>query len=189
MGKDKGESENGEKWRGWGFAPIYGRRRGGGPVVSESPSELALEGVKKMKVHVVRFNHVRVFEMENGGHHRVHQLEDSRPVKFGRRKPPDGATLAPTRRRREWACAGASWVHTSFCAPQPHWISTRGCTIAAGPYPDVSRRSGSNCRVRFVKFEPGTKAHESLPTWLCWRNGGLKGASYSVSCRWEVRAH
>ncbi|KAL4353871.1 hypothetical protein GQ457_06G017190 [Hibiscus cannabinus] len=42
----------------------------------------------------------------------------------------------------------------------------------------------------------GTKARESLPTWLCWwntwlcwRNGGLKGASYSVSCRWVVRAH
>ncbi|KAL4311807.1 hypothetical protein GQ457_01G030470 [Hibiscus cannabinus] len=92
MGKDKGERENGEKWRGWGFAPICGHRRGGGvhlhhhcvqlvetsrPVVSESPSELALEGVKKMKVRVVRVNHVRVFKTENGGYHRNQRPKNS----------------------------------------------------------------------------------------------------------------
>ncbi|KAL4309658.1 hypothetical protein GQ457_01G013290 [Hibiscus cannabinus] len=89
----------------------------------------AVKGGEGKEIRVICVGVVRVFESRNGGHHRVHQLEDSRPVKFGRRKPPDGATLTPTCRRREWACAGANWVHTSFCAPQPHWISPRGCTI------------------------------------------------------------
>ncbi|KAL4348644.1 hypothetical protein GQ457_17G007200 [Hibiscus cannabinus] len=86
----------------------------------------AMKGGEAKEIWVIRVGVVRVFETRNRVHHRVHKLEDSRPVKFGHRKPPDGATLAPTCRRREWACAGASWVHTSFCAPQPHWISARG---------------------------------------------------------------
>ncbi|KAL4354373.1 hypothetical protein GQ457_06G018080 [Hibiscus cannabinus] len=68
-----------KKLRGMGFAPIFGCRKGGGG------------GVR----HQVQLTQTR----NEGHHHHVHRLEDSRPVKFGRRKPPDGAILAPTRRR------------------------------------------------------------------------------------------
>ncbi|KAK8554892.1 hypothetical protein V6N13_118573 [Hibiscus sabdariffa] len=34
----------------------------------------------------------------------------------------------------------------------------------------------------------GTKAHESLPTWLCWWNGGSKKPPYMVVLEeWELR--
>ncbi|KAL4353412.1 hypothetical protein GQ457_06G012740 [Hibiscus cannabinus] len=55
-------------------------------------------GGEAKEIRVLSVELVRVLESRNGGHHRVHQLEDSRPVKFGRRKPPDGAILSPTRR-------------------------------------------------------------------------------------------
>ncbi|KAL4289761.1 hypothetical protein GQ457_14G019380 [Hibiscus cannabinus] len=58
----------------------------------------AVKGGEAKEIRVLSVELVRVLESRNGGHHRVHQLEDSRPVKFGRRKPPDGATLSPTRR-------------------------------------------------------------------------------------------
>ncbi|KAL4378863.1 hypothetical protein GQ457_02G031190 [Hibiscus cannabinus] len=52
-------------------------------------------------------------------------------------------------------------------------------------YANVGVLIGHVCRTR-------TKAHESLPTWLCWwntwlcwRNVGLKGASYSL--RWKAK--
>ncbi|KAL4377576.1 hypothetical protein GQ457_02G019490 [Hibiscus cannabinus] len=188
MGKDKGERENGKKWKGRGFAPICSRRKGAGVHLRHHQVQLT---ETSRPVVVIRVGVVRVFESRNGGHHRVHQLEDSRPVKFGRRKPPDGATLAPTRRRREWACAGASWVHTSFCVPEPHWIRARGCTIAIVHCVALDRPAPLTTfdRPFLHGFVGGMGAQRSLHNWLCWRNGGLRGASYSMSGRWVVRAH
>ncbi|KAL4272044.1 hypothetical protein GQ457_13G004160 [Hibiscus cannabinus] len=131
---------------GRGFAPDFGHRKGGGihlhhhqvqlaetsrPVVLESPSELAFEGVKKRKVRVVRVNHVRVFETENGGHHR-----NQRPKNSGmgacHHRPAIGSrhTRRTLRRLRVGLCRSQLGAH-SFCAPQPHWISARRCTIDA----------------------------------------------------------
>ncbi|KAL4340806.1 hypothetical protein GQ457_08G019160 [Hibiscus cannabinus] len=131
MRKDKGERENGEKWRGWGFASICGHRRGGGVhlhhhcvhlvetsqlVVSKSPSELALEGVKKMKVRVVRVNNVRVFEMENGGHHRNQRSKNS-GMGARRHRPTIGSrhTRRTLWRLRVGLCRSQLGAHKLLC--------------------------------------------------------------------------